>query len=199
MAGGPAEADDRAEVAISLRAAPGRAVLVVAAMGVVFGDIGTSPLYTLKVCLGLAGSKGGIADVLGVCSLIFWVLVVVVCVKYVTFIMRVDHEGEGGILALLALASPPRPFGTTIKMSILTLIVVIGGSMMMGDGIITPAISVISAVEGIAIASSAFEPYVVPISLAVIVGLFALQRSGTDRVGKLFGPVMLLWFIVIAV
>jgi KUP system potassium uptake protein len=172
--------------------------LIVAAMGVVFGDIGTSPLYTLKVCLGLAGSKGGLADVLGVCSLIFWVLVVVVCVKYVTFIMRVDHEGEGGILALLALASPPRPFGVTIKTSVLTLIVVVGGSMMVGDGMITPAISVISAVEGIGIVSSAFEPYVVPISLAVIIGLFALQRNGTERVGILFGPVMLVWFLVIA-
>ena len=173
--------------------------LIVAAMGVVFGDIGTSPLYTLKVCLGLAGSKGGLDDVLGVCSLIFWVLVVVVCVKYVTFIMRVDHEGEGGILALLALASPPRPFGTTIKTGVLTLIVVIGGSMMIGDGVITPAISVISAVEGIGIVSQAFEPYVVPISLAVIIGLFALQRNGTERVGILFGPVMLVWFGVIGV
>jgi KUP system potassium uptake protein len=172
--------------------------LIVAAMGVVFGDIGTSPLYTLKVCLGLAGSKGAIEDVLGVCSLIFWVLVVVVCVKYVTFIMRVDHEGEGGILALLALASPPRPFGTTIKTSVLTLIVVVGGSMMVGDGVITPAISVISAVEGIGIVSSAFEPYVVAISLVVIIGLFALQRNGTERVGILFGPVMLVWFLTIA-
>src|ERR1700736_6591374 len=168
--------------------------LIGAAMGGVFGDIGTSPLYTLKVCLGLAGSKGGLDDVLGVCSLIFWVLVVVVCVKYVTFIMRVDHEGEGGILALLALASPPRPFGTTIKTGVLTLIVVVGGSMMIGDGVITPAISVISAVEGIGIVSQAFEPYVVAISLAVIIALFALQRSGTESVGKLFGPVMLLWF-----
>ncbi len=173
--------------------------LVVAAMGVVFGDIGTSPLYTLKTCLLLAGSKGALADVLGICSLLVWVLVVVVCVKYVSFIMRVDHEGEGGILALLALASPPRVFGTTIKVSLLTLIVVIGGSMMMGDGVITPAISVTSAVEGISIVSSAFEPYVVPISLVVIVALFMVQRHGTERVGRMFGPVMLLWFIVIGV
>ncbi len=168
-------------------------------MGVVFGDIGTSPLYTLKVCLGLAGSKGSLEDVLGICSLLFWTLVVVVCIKYVTFIMRIDHEGEGGILALLALASPPRPFGTTIKTSILTVIVIVGGSMMMGDGVITPAISVISAVEGIGIASQALVPYVVPISLAVIVMLFALQRSGTHAVGRLFGPVMLVWFVVIGV
>jgi KUP system potassium uptake protein len=174
-------------------------LLIVGAMGVVFGDIGTSPLYTLRVCLGLAGSKGGLADVLGICSLLFWVLVVVVCIKYATFIMRVDHEGEGGILALLALASPPRPFGQTINTSLLTLIVIIGGSMMMGDGVITPAISVISAVEGIGIASSAFAPYVVPISLVVIVMLFGVQRGGTDRVGKLFGPVMVVWFVVIGV
>jgi KUP system potassium uptake protein len=173
--------------------------LVVAAMGVVFGDIGTSPLYTLKVCLGLAHSKGGLDDVLGICSLLFWTLVIVVCVKYVTFIMRVDHEGEGGILALLALAAPPRAFGATIKAGLLTLVVIVGGSMMMGDGVITPAISVISAVEGIGIVSSAFEPYVVPISLVVIVALFALQRGGTEKVGRVFGPVMVLWFLAIGV
>ncbi len=186
------------KTAVTPRRSKPQLYLIVAAMGVVFGDIGTSPLYTLKVCLGLAGSKGGLEDVLGVCSLLFWVLVVVVCVKYVTFIMRVDHEGEGGILALLALASPPRPFGVTIKTSVLTLIVVVGGSMMIGDGVITPAISVISAVEGIGIVSSAFVPYVVPISLGVIIALFALQRTGTERVGILFGPVMLVWFLVIA-
>lgn len=173
--------------------------LVVAAMGVVFGDIGTSPLYTLKVCLGLAHSKGGLDDVLGICSLLFWTLVIVVCVKYVTFIMRVDHEGEGGILALLALAAPPRAFGSTIKAGLLTVIVIVGGSMMMGDGVITPAISVISAVEGIGIVSSAFEPYIVPISLVVIVALFALQRGGTETVGRLFGPVMVLWFLAIGI
>jgi KUP system potassium uptake protein len=172
-------------------------ILTIAALGVVFGDIGTSPLYTLKVCLGLANSTGGPEDVLGICSLLFWALVVVVCIKYVTFILRVDHEGEGGILALLALASPPREFGTTIKTSVLTIIVIIGGSMLMGDGLITPAISVLSAVEGLRVASPAFVPYVVPLSLAVIVGLFALQRGGTQSVGSMFGPVMLVWFIVI--
>ena len=172
-------------------------VLVIGAMGVVFGDIGTSPLYTLKVCLGLAGSKGGFEDVLGICSLLFWLLVFVVCIKYATFIMRVNHDGEGGILALLALAAPPRAFGALIKVTVLTVVVITGGSMMMGDGVITPAISVISAVEGIGIVSSAFQPYVVPISLAVIVLLFAVQRRGTDRVGKIFGPVMVLWFVAI--
>src|ERR1700694_3907735 len=182
---------------MSQRAAPGRLILVVAAMGVVFGDIGTSPLYTLKVCLGLANSKGGLGDVLGILSLLVWALVIVVCIKYATFIMRVDHDGEGGILALLALASPPPVFGKMIAPAGLTLVVVIGASMLLGDGIITPAISIISAVEGISVVSSEFQRYIVPISLAVIVGLFALQRRGTENVGTLFGPVMLVWFAVI--
>ncbi|MBV9408446.1 MAG: KUP/HAK/KT family potassium transporter, partial [Candidatus Eremiobacteraeota bacterium] len=184
---------------MSQRAPKTPLALIVAAMGVVFGDIGTSPLYTLKVCLGLAGSKGGFDDVVGICSLLFWTLTIVVCVKYVTFIMRVDHDGEGGILALLALASPPQQFGKTIKTGALTLVVIIGASMLLGDGIITPAISVISAVEGISVASSAAQPYIVPISLIVIVALFAVQRRGTEKVGGLFGPVMLVWFVVIGV
>ncbi|MBV8581096.1 MAG: KUP/HAK/KT family potassium transporter [Candidatus Eremiobacteraeota bacterium] len=184
---------------MSQRAPKTSLALVVAAMGVVFGDIGTSPLYTLKVCLGLAGSKGGFDDVVGICSLLFWTLTIVVCVKYVTFIMRVDHDGEGGILALLALASPAQQFGKTIKAGALTLVVIVGASMLLGDGIITPAISVISAVEGISVASSAAQPYIVPISLIVIVALFAVQRRGTEKVGGLFGPVMLVWFVVIGV
>ncbi|MBV8643214.1 MAG: KUP/HAK/KT family potassium transporter [Candidatus Eremiobacteraeota bacterium] len=184
---------------MSQRAPKTSLALIVAAMGVVFGDIGTSPLYTLKVCLGLAGSKGGFDDVVGICSLLFWTLTIVVCVKYVTFIMRVDHDGEGGILALLALASPAQQFGKTIKAGALTLVVIVGASMLLGDGIITPAISVISAVEGISVASSAAQPYIVPISLIVIVALFAVQRRGTEKVGGLFGPVMLVWFVVIGV
>jgi KUP system potassium uptake protein len=173
--------------------------LVVAALGVVFGDIGTSPLYTLKVCFGLAGAQPELRAVLGICSLLLWALVIVVCVKYITFIMRVDHDGEGGILALLALASPPPQFGKMIRAAGITIVVIIGASMLLGDGIITPAISVISAVEGISVVSAAAQPYVVPISLAVIIALFALQRGGTERVGRLFGPVMLLWFVVIGV
>jgi len=175
------------------------APLALAALGVVFGDIGTSPLYTLKVCLGLAGSTGGLGDALGICSLLFWALVIVVCVKYVTFIMRVDHEGEGGILALLALASPPPSFGKIIRSAGLTLVVVVGASMLFGDGVITPAISVISAVEGISVVSGAFQPYVVPISLAVLLALFAVQRGGTESVGRIFGPVMVVWFAAIGV
>jgi KUP system potassium uptake protein len=184
---------------VKLRRPKTPVTLIVGAMGVVFGDIGTSPLYTLKVCLGLAGSKGGLEDVLGICSLLLWALVIVVCIKYVTFILRVDHDGEGGILALLALASPPPQFGHMIRSVGLTLIVVVGASMLLGDGIITPAISVISAVEGIGVVSTALQPYIVPISLAVIVALFALQRRGTEKVGGLFGPVMVVWFIAIGV
>ncbi|HTJ26728.1 MAG TPA: KUP/HAK/KT family potassium transporter [Candidatus Limnocylindria bacterium] len=173
--------------------------LIVAAMGVVFGDIGTSPLYTLKTCFALAGARPDLGEVLGICSLLFWALAIVVCVKYVGFIMRVDHDGEGGILALLALASPPQKLGHVMRIGGLTVFVIIGASMLLGDGVITPAISVISAVEGINVVSNAFAPYVVPIALIVIIGLFALQRRGTERVGRIFGPVMLVWFLVIAV
>ncbi|MGD1066525.1 MAG: KUP/HAK/KT family potassium transporter [Vulcanimicrobiaceae bacterium] len=172
--------------------------LVLAAMGVVFGDIGTSPLYTLKVCLDLAGTHGPSA-IFGICSLLCWALIVVVCIKYVTFIMRVDHDGEGGILALLARALPPAPYGAVVKAGALTIIVVIGASMLLGDGLITPAISVISAVEGLEVASPEFARWVVPISLLVVVALFALQRRGTEKVGRLFGPVMIVWFIAIGV
>ena len=175
--------------------------LVVAAMGVVFGDIGTSPLYTFKTCLQLAGAKVDLPDVLGICSLLVWALILVVCVKYVGFIMRVNHDGEGGILALLALASAPQRIGgltNVIGVSGLTVIVVIGGSMLIGDGMITPAISVISAVEGLDVISSAFQPFVVPISLVVLGALFMLQSRGTQKVGGLFGPVMAVWFVAIA-
>jgi KUP system potassium uptake protein len=173
--------------------------LIVAALGVVFGDIGTSPLYTLKTCFALVGARPDLGEVLGICSLLFWALTLVVCVKYVGFIMRVNHDGEGGILALLALALPPQRFGYVMPAGALTVFVIIGASMLLGDGVITPAISVISAIEGINVVSHAFAPYVVPISLVVIVGLFALQRRGTERVGRLFGPVMSVWFLVIAV
>ncbi|HTD38714.1 MAG TPA: KUP/HAK/KT family potassium transporter [Candidatus Limnocylindrales bacterium] len=172
--------------------------MVVGAMGVVFGDIGTSPLYTLKVCFTIAGVPPDLPAVLGICSLLLWALILVVCVKYIGFVMRVDHDGEGGILALLALARPPAPFGTVVRATGVTLVVIVGASMLLGDGIITPAISVISAVEGISVASKAAEAYVVPISLAIIIALFALQRGGTERVGRLFGPVMVVWFVVIA-
>jgi KUP system potassium uptake protein len=173
--------------------------LVVAAMGVVFGDIGTSPLYTLKTCFDLAGTKPELSSVLGICSLLFWALVIVVSIKYITFIMRVNHDGEGGILALLALTAQRSRKHKTSRPAWLVLVVVIGAAMLFGDGMITPAISVISAVEGISVASTAFTPYVVPISLVIILALFSFQSRGTERVGSLFGPVMLVWFITIGI
>jgi len=176
-----------------------RLPLVVAAMGVVFGDIGTSPLYTLKTCFDLAGTKPDLPSVLGICSLLFWALVIVVCVKYITFIMRVNHDGEGGILALLALTAQRSRKHKTSRPAWLVLVVVIGAAMLFGDGMITPAISVISAVEGISVASTALTPYIVPTSLVIILALFSLQSRGTERVGSLFGPVMLVWFITIGV
>jgi KUP system potassium uptake protein len=174
------------------------AVLAVAAIGVVFGDIGTSPLYTLRTCYTTAAAVPTLENTLGIVSLLVWALIVVVCIKYVTILMRVDHEGEGGILALLAIASPPRLLGAPRHARWLVLVVVIGAAMLLGDGMITPAISVISAVEGIGVATTAGQPYVVPISAGVLLALFAIQFRGTQRVGAAFGPVMILWFIAIA-
>lgn len=175
-----------------------RPALAIAALGVVFGDIGTSPLYTLKTCFTTAKVEPTLENVLGIVSLLLWALVIVVCLKYIGTLMRVDHEGEGGILALLALASPDRSFGMPIRVGVVPLIVIAGAAMLFGDGIITPAISVISAVEGIGVSTKAAEPFIVPISVAILVALFAIQSRGTERVGKLFGPVMIVWFAAIA-
>jgi KUP system potassium uptake protein len=167
--------------------------LAVGALGVVFGDIGTSPLYTLQMA---AAAAHGSDDILGVLSLIFWGLTVVVAVKYLTFIMRADNRGEGGILALLALI----PEGTR-RLSWITLMVVAGAALLFGDGIITPAISVLSAIEGLKLAApEAFSiGLVVAITVAILVGLFAIQRHGTGAMGRLFGPVMVVWFVTIGV
>ncbi len=172
--------------------------LALAALGVVFGDIGTSPLYTLTTCFTTANAAPTLENTLGIISLLAWALIVVVCIKYVTVLMRVDHEGEGGILALLALASPPRLLGKIHGTRWLIPIVVVGAAMLIGDGMITPAISVISAVEGLNVATSAAQPFIVPISAGVLLALFLIQYRGTQSVGSVFGPVMLLWFIAIA-
>jgi KUP system potassium uptake protein len=178
------------------------AALALAAMGVVFGDIGTSPLYTLKECLHAAGgAKAGVDDLFGILSLMFWALFMVVTVKYLTFIMRADHNGEGGIFALLAIV--PERFRThsarTGKVTGMALLAVIGASLLYGDGVITPAISVLSAVEGLAVASPRLSPLVLPLTCAILIGLFSIQRLGTGHVGKLFGPVMAVWFTTMAV
>ena len=176
--------------------------LTLCALGIVFGDIGTSPLYTLKECLLVAGHDRPVeqADLFGILSLMFWALIMVVTVKYVAFVMRADHDGEGGILALLALVperyrTGPRGIGGVSGM---TLLAVIGAALLYGDGVITPAISVLSAVEGLTVASPTLEAGVVPITCLILIGLFAIQKQGTGRVGGLFGPIMLVWFLTLA-
>ncbi len=177
------------------------AALTLGALGVVFGDIGTSPLYTLKECLAAAGGiHAGIEDLYGILSLMFWSLIMVVTVKYLTFVMRADNGGEGGIFALLAIV-PERFRVTSARKGAVTgmaLLAVIGAALLYGDGVITPAISVLSAVEGLAIASPRLSPLVLPLTCAILLGLFSIQRRGTGDVGKLFGPVMVIWFSTLA-
>lgn len=173
------------------------ATLALGALGVVFGDIGTSPLYTLRACLEILGGKTDRADVLGVLSLVFWSLTMVVTVKYMTFVMRADNHGEGGILALLALV-PKRMRGSKTGLGWLAFLVVVGAALLYGDGIITPAISVLSAMEGLEVATPRLSPLVLPLTCAVLLGLFAIQHRGTGKVGIVFGPVMVLWFVTIA-
>ena len=173
--------------------------LAVAAIGVVYGDIGTSPLYTLKeVFGGHHPLQASAPNVMGILSLIFWALLIIVSLKYVVFIMRADNNGEGGIMALLALVQRAVPDGTRKSWWLLAL-GIFGASLFYGDGMITPAISVLSAIEGLKVASPALAPLVVPIALIVLLLLFAIQRSGTRRVGILFGPIMMLWFLTLAV
>jgi KUP system potassium uptake protein len=172
--------------------------LALAALGVVFGDIGTSPLYTLKTCFTSAGAAPTAENAIGIVSLLIWTLFFVVCIKYVTVLMRIDHDGEGGILALLARGEPPQIFGAPIRPDWLVWVAVAGGAMILGDGMITPAISVISAVEGLHVATPAAQPLIVPISAGILIALFAIQWRGTRSVGALFGPVMTLWFAAIA-
>ncbi|MFY9720596.1 MAG: KUP/HAK/KT family potassium transporter [Candidatus Cybelea sp.] len=171
--------------------------LAVAALGVVFGDIGTSPLYTLKTCFSSSNAAPTAQNAVGIVSLLIWTLFFVVCIKYVTVLMRIDHDGEGGILALLARAEPPRILGVPLRIDWILWVAVIGGAMIIGDGMITPAISVISAVEGLRVATPAAQPLIVPISAGILLGLFAIQWRGTQRVGIVFGPIMAAWFAAI--
>jgi KUP system potassium uptake protein len=177
------------------------AALILGALGVVFGDIGTSPLYTLKECLHAAGgTKATPDDLFGILSLMFWSLFMVVTVKYLTFVMRADHHGEGGIFALLA--TVPERFRSRAsksgKVTAMALLAVVGASLLYGDGVITPAISVLSAVEGLAVASPRLAPLVLPLTCGILLALFTIQRRGTGDVGKLFGPVMVVWFLTMA-
>ncbi|SAK57905.1 potassium uptake protein [Caballeronia pedi] len=173
--------------------------LSLAALGVVYGDIGTSPLYTLKTVFDPAGGLPlQPANVIGIVSLIFWSLTIIVSLKYVTLILRANNHGEGGIMALLALAASSVESKKRLK-HVLLLVGVMGAALFYGDGVITPAISVLSAVEGLEVAAPGLQPYVVPITLVALVALFVMQKHGTSGIGAVFGPVMVLWFIVLAV
>lgn len=182
--------------------------MALGALGVVFGDIGTDGLYVMAACFKAApGSQNQPASVIGIISLILWSVILVVCVKYMGFIMRADHEGEGGTLALLGMlrenraksgVRAPAP-GRRMMPGVLTFVVIFGSALLYGDGMITPAISVLSAVQGLSVATTAFNPVVVPLAVCILVALFLFQSRGTGPVGKLFGPVMCLWFVTIGV
>jgi len=170
--------------------------LALAATGVVFGDIGTSPLYALKQTLAVSGSSR--EAVLGVISLIFWALMLVVSVKYLRFVMRADNHGEGGILALLALLPERVRLATGGRRLALLILILIGTALLFGDGALTPAISVLSATEGLALVNPSLEHWAVPLTVVILAALFAVQSRGTHQIGRVFGPVMVLWFVVIA-
>ena len=173
------------------------AALAAGAIGVVFGDIGTSPLYTMHEVLGTHGMQVTPETVMGVLSLVFWSLIIVVSLKYVLFVMRADNKGEGGIMALMALAQ--RSMGSSARARwILAVFGIFGAALFYGDGVITPAMSVLGAVEGLEIAAPGLTDYVVPICLVIIVFLFALQRYGSAKVGAMFAPIMGIWFVVVA-
>jgi KUP system potassium uptake protein len=175
-----------------------RLKMSLAALGVVYGDIGTSPLYAMRECFHGQHAIAMTEDsVFGVLSLIFWSLTLIVTLKYIAYVLRADNQGEGGILSLMTLVSSalksPRGRAITIALG------VFGAALLYGDGVITPAISVLSAVEGLQIASDRFAGVVIPMTIAILVGLFAIQRHGTERIGVIFGPIMLLWFSTLAV
>jgi KUP system potassium uptake protein len=173
-------------------------VLSLGALGIVFGDIGTSPLYAIKETFhGPHAIPTTPANILGILSLIFWALIIVISIKYLVFVMRADNRGEGGILALMSLIAP-RAEGWKKRRFLIFVMALFGASLLYGDGISTPAITVLSAVEGLQVATPLFKPYVVPLALVILVGLFMMQRRGTAGIGAIFGPVMVVWFSVLA-
>jgi len=173
--------------------------LSLAALGVVYGDIGTSPLYALRECFNKQHGVPATPDnVLGILSLIVWSLIIVISFKYLIFVMRADNRGEGGIMALMSLVRARGDGTTSVRRGVLVVLGLFGSALLYGDGMITPAISVLSAIEGLEVATPVFTPYVVPITIVVLITLFLVQRLGTAKVGAVFGPVMMVWFIVIA-
>jgi KUP system potassium uptake protein len=168
-------------------------LMSLAALGIVFGDIGTSPLYTFKTILNLTGSKPDTSAILGSLSLVLWTLFIITTVKYVSFAMRVNNDGEGGILALMSLLVVKKQ-----RRPIIVALGLFGSALIYGDGAITPAISVLSALEGLNMATPVFQPYILPAATVILIALFALQPQGTARIGRAFGPVMLIWFVTTA-
>ncbi len=175
----------------------GTTALAIGALGVVFGDIGTSPLYAFRESFEHQHLDVNRTNALGLASLAFWALLIIISVKYLALVMRADNNGEGGILALTALVMPKTTSGR--RTAALVLLGVFGTALLYGDGLITPAISVLSAVEGFGVASSAFDDYVIPLACIILVGLFLVQRRGTGGIGKVFGPIMVVWFSVLGV
>mgnify|MGYP001000021654 FL=1 len=175
----------------------GQGAVALAALGVVFGDIGTSPLYAFREAFEHQDLAVTETTALGVASIAFWALIVIISIKYLALVMRADNHGEGGILALTALVIPKTSQGR--RVGALVLLGVFGTALLYGDGLITPAISVLSAVEGFEVASSAFEAWVIPLACVILLGLFLVQRHGTEAVGRVFGPVMVVWFVTLGV
>ena len=171
--------------------------LSIVALGVVYGDIGTSPLYALRECFhGLHRVPVTPVNVLGVLSLIFWSLIIIISIKYLLFVLRADNRGEGGIIALMSLVRPHQANPSRWRVAFV-LMGLFGAALLYGDGIITPAISVLSAVEGLAVATPVFHRYVVPITIVILILLFSVQKKGTGLVGRIFGPVTLIWFLIL--
>jgi KUP system potassium uptake protein len=168
-------------------------ILSLAALGIVFGDIGTSPLYTFKTILNMTAKTPDPSTILGALSLVLWTLFVITTVKYVAFAMRVDNDGEGGILALMSLLGVKKQ-----QRPMIVAVGLFGAALIYGDGAITPAISVLSALEGLNMATTAFQPYIVPMAVGILLALFAIQSQGTARIGQAFGPVMFVWFVAMA-
>ncbi|MBU1228807.1 MAG: KUP/HAK/KT family potassium transporter [Proteobacteria bacterium] len=174
--------------------------MALAALGVVYGDIGTSPLYAVKECFhGPHAIPLLSVNIMGVLSLIVWSLTIVVSIKYVMFVLRADNKGEGGVFALLALLHSEVENKSKAKYALVIFLAIFGAALLYGDGIITPAISVLSAMEGLSVATDAATPFIIPGTCLVLVALFMMQKHGTDKIGKVFGPVMILWFSTLAV
>lgn len=178
---------------------PGKAAIGLAVLGIVYGDIGTSPIYALRECFrGVSPVPVTEANILGILSLIFWALILIISVKYMAFVLRANNRGEGGIFALLALLRPEDGQDRLARRSLI-LLGLFGAGLLYGGTMLTPAISVLSAVEGLKVATPALERYVVPVTVIILFALFALQRHGTARVGILFGPIMVIWFLTLAI